>query len=227
MLMNQLNSTSLQIVRPGLRDKCRRLLSHGLPVPFRAGVLPVLVVVAAFAAANRAAAIPFAATTLSPSSQTVTAGTPFSVDVRFGGDGTYSAYGIDLVMTFDASVVQVASIATGAGSPFTTVAINTFNNTLGQLRYQATGGTLGVNQTTTAATIQFVGIGNGTSPLFISSVNEYIVGYGPYGVNGRAVSGNVTVTGAGAGVPETSSTLALLAGVMVAVAAARRRLGGA
>ncbi|HAO79415.1 MAG TPA: hypothetical protein DCQ92_10655 [Verrucomicrobia subdivision 3 bacterium] len=70
-------------------------------------MLAVLITLAALAVPNRAAAQPFAATTLNPSSQTVSVGTPCTVDLVFAiGTAQYgTTYGIDATIDFDPTKV--------------------------------------------------------------------------------------------------------------------------
>lgn len=158
-----------------------------------APVLLPLLALALLGFSNRAAANPFAATTLNPSSQTVNVGVPCSVDVVFAVPaGGYTAYGIQAWINFDPTKVQVVSVTTGNSSSFTTVFANQIDNTNGKLTYGATGGNVS-GATFTVATIVFTPIAAGTSPVSFGNVNEYIVGYGPFGVNGLAVGGSITV----------------------------------
>lgn len=146
----------------------------------------------ALALPNHAAANPFAATTLSPSTQTVNVGTNFSVDVVFAVPaGGYVANGIQVWINFDATKLQAVSISTGAASPFTNVIANQFDNSTGKLTYAATGGSVS-GATFTVAKIVFTPIAAGASALDFQNVNEYIGG-SPYGVNGLAVDGSVTI----------------------------------
>ena len=103
-----INSTS-QSRRIGLRS----ILS--------ARALPAVLLLAAFAVPNRAAANPFAATTLNPSSQTAAVGTPCSVDIVLAVPaGGYVAYGIDATVNFNpvpappgvAAVAQLSNVMT-------------------------------------------------------------------------------------------------------------------
>jgi HYR domain/Cohesin domain len=171
-----------------------------------------ILALAALAVPNRAAANPFAATTLSPSSQTVSVGTPCTVDLVFaiGTDQYGTTYGIDATIDFDPTKVQVVSVTTGSASPFTNLmpGKNSVDNTIGSLEYAATG-TPVANVTYTVATIVFMPIAAGTSALHLHSVNQYFTGYGPYGVDGQAVSGSITVTGP----PLPTQTLTILGGV--------------
>jgi len=186
---------SVSLSRLGLRQIfCARAL------------LPVLAL-AALAASPAARANPFAATSLSPSNQTVNVGEPCSVNIVFAV-GTTSAYGIAAWLNYDATKLQVVSVTTSGSSPYTNVTTNTFDNTLGKLQYQATGGSVG--GTFTVATIVFMPIASGSASLTFSNVNEYLTGYGPYGVNGLAVGGSITVN---APPPAPTQTLTILGGV--------------
>ncbi len=158
---------------------------------------------AAFAAPNQALA-QFGSTKLTPPSQTVNVGTPFTVNVVFTEPaGGYVVNGIQAWVKFDPTKLQVASVATGGSSPYTSVFANQFDNTLGTLIYGATGGS--PSGTFTVATITFTPIGAGTSALFFQNVNEFIVGYGPFGVNGLATGASVTVNN-----PAPTQTLTIL-----------------
>lgn len=167
------------------------------------------------------AANPFAATTLSPSSQSCAVGTPCSVDLIFAVPaGGYVAYGIDAIVSFDATKLQVTSV-TGRGVHFPTVVKNIVNNTAGFFEYSATGANVS-GATFAVATIVFNPIATGTSILRFNSVNEDIVGYGPFGVNGLAVDGSITVTGpthASTTTTETTSLTPALLGQPVTLTA--------
>jgi hypothetical protein len=91
------------------------------------------------------------------------------------------------------AVLQATSV-TGGGAPFSNVTISTIDNISDLIEYKADGATVN-GFTITAATIVFEAIATGTSNLHLYGVNEYIVGYGPYGVDGLAVGGSIEVTG--------------------------------
>jgi hypothetical protein len=164
----------------------------------------------ALALPNWAAAGPFAATSLSPSTQTVTAGSSFTVDVKFAiGTTEYgTTYGIDARIDFDPSKLQVVSVTTGSGSPFINLlpGYNSVDNTSGILRYGATGPAAS-NVTYTVARIVFMPIAAGTSSLHLHEVNQYFTGYGRFGVDGSATSGSVTIVA-----PASTQTLTILGG---------------
>jgi hypothetical protein len=205
--------------------------SHTLLVRLvsQARALSAVVAVTALAAMfspNSAVAGPFAVTTLNPNSQTAAVGTPFSVDVVFAvGSAQYGqTYGIEAWLAFDPNILQVASISNGSSSPFTTVGTNTFNNALGILDFQASGGLVS-NRSFTAFTINFNPIAEGTSAINFQNVNQYFNGYGPFGVNGGSVNGSVTVqAGSASSVPDAASTLAMLGAGLVALGAIRRKM---
>ena len=141
----------------------------------------------------------FAATKLSPNSQSCTVGVPCSVNIVFD-IGSTPAYGISAKVSFDRTRLQVVSVS-GTSSPFPIVSQNTFDNTSGTIEFMS--GTIalpgpvqssGVGGTFTVATVVFNPIAAGTSPIKFLSVNEYMINYGPYGVNGLAVDGSITVT---------------------------------
>jgi hypothetical protein len=174
---------------------------------------------------NRVAAGPFATTTLSPNSQTNNVGTPSSIDVIFSvGSALYGqTYGLEAWLAFDQSILQVTSLTNGPSSPFTSVATSTFNNTLGTLQFKATG-SLVSNTSFTAFTINFTPVLAGTSPITFQNVNQYFNGFGPFGVNGGTTGGSVTVVGSStASVPDASSSLMMLSGGLLALAALHRR----
>lgn len=169
--------------------------------------VPALLALAAFALPARAAANPFAATSLSPSTQAATVGTPFSVDIVFAVPaGGYVAYGAQAWLKFDPTKLQVVSVATGGSSPFTNVFATQVDNTGGTLTYGATGGSVS-NATFTIAKVVFMPTAAGTSALQFLNVNEYIINYGPYGVNGSSANGSVTITA-----PAPTQTLTILGG---------------
>jgi|GEM_PF-3071019 len=85
---------------------------------------------------------------------------------------------------------------------------NSVDNTIGSLEYAATG-TPVANVTYTVARIVFMPIAAGTSALHLHGVNQYFTGYGPFGVDGQAVSGSITVTGP----PLSTQTLTILGAV--------------
>jgi hypothetical protein len=136
----------------------------------------------------------FAATSLSPSSQSGVVGSSFSVDIVFHDDpGSHAADGIRALVSFNPSILQVTSV-TGGGLPFGNVTTNTVNNITGLIEYEAHGAAVN-GFTITAATIVFNAIAPGTSVLHLSGVREFIVGFGAFGVDGLAVGGSITVTG--------------------------------
>jgi len=173
------------------------------------GLLTVSVL-AALAVPNRAVAGPFAATSLSPSTQTVNVGTPFTVNVVYAiGSNQYGlTHGLDLRIAFDPTKLQVVSVATGSGSPFTTPVAgkNVIDNATGFLRYGATGPNV-ANVTYTAAQIVFMPIAAGSSSLRLHEVRQYFSGYGPFGIDGSAVGGSVTINA-----PLPTQTLTILGG---------------
>ncbi len=165
----------------------------GLRAFLSAQAVPAVLLFAALAFPSHAVANPFAATTLSPSSQTAVVGTPCSVDIVLAVPaGGYVAYGIDATVNFDPSLLQVASVTPGGSSPFTNVGTNTVDNTNGSVRFAATGSNVS-NATFAVATIVFQPVAAGTSALHLHAVNEDIAGYGPYGVDGSAVGGSITI----------------------------------
>jgi VPDSG-CTERM motif/Cohesin domain len=199
----------------------------------RAHALPAVLILASLAVANRSAAGQFAVPTLTPNSQTVNVGTPFSVDIGYN-IGSIAAYGVDMTLTFDPTLLQISAVTPDASSPFSSVTNNTFNNTLGILHYTAfipgtqfnygNPGSIGGGHS--VATIDFLGIADGTSILNFASVNEYLFNYGQYGANGTAGNGSVTVEGSGpppVAAPDGASTLGLLGSGLLALAALRRR----
>ncbi len=161
--------------------------------------LPAFLAVAALAIPNRAVANPFAATTFSPASQSVDQGNTFSVNVVMTvPSGGYTANGIDALGRFDPSMLQVVSVSAAAGSPWTTAIsghTTGFDNTNGTFEFAGQGGNVS-GSAVTVATVTFKAVGAGSSALTFANVNEYIVGYGPYGVNGSAGAGSVTVNAA-------------------------------
>jgi hypothetical protein len=174
---------------------------------------------------SRVAAGPFAVTTISPNSQTVNVGSPSSIDVIFAvGSAQFGAtYGLDAQLRFDPTILQISSLTNGLSSPFTNVSTNTFDNALGTLRFTATGGFVS-NTTINAFTINFTPIMAGTSAVTFQNVNQYFNGYGPFGVNGSATGGSVTVAGnSTASVPDASSSLMMISGGLLVLAALRRR----
>lgn len=192
---------------PTSRPLHRRLLNQ-------ACVALAVFALSALAFTHRAAAQTypnaFGATTLVPSSstpavpfhplnQTATVGVPFSVDIAFAVAGAqpYGAgFGINAALSFDPTKLQVVSVAAAPASPWTTPIPGiptTFDNVLGTLRYAGTGSAQG-NRAFSVARIVFNPIAAGTSPIRFANVNEYLVGVGPWGVNGLAVNGTVTIT---------------------------------
>ncbi len=154
----------------------------------------------------------FGATTLVPSSatpavpflplnQSASVGTPFSVNIAFAVSGSqpYGAgFGIDAQIGFDPAKLQVVSVSAAPSSPWTTPisgAPTGFDNVAGTARYAGTGPARS-GSAFAVATVVFNPIAAGTSVIRFNNVNEYLVGYGPYGVNGLAVNGSVTVAAA-------------------------------
>ncbi len=161
---------------------------------------------AAVAAPNLASG-QFASTKFTPNSQTANVGTNFSVDVVLTDPaGSYALSGVDVWINFDAAKLQAVAVNTGGSSPFTNVGVNQIDNTNGKLRYKATGGTIN-GASFTVAQIVFTPIAGGTSVLDFANVNTDIVGYGPFGVNGLAVDGSVTIVA-----PAPTQTLTILGG---------------
>lgn len=160
-------------------------------VAWFARLLPAVLALAALAAPARVLAGQFATTTISPASQNATVGTPFSVSIVMAV-GSTPAYGVQAWVAFDKTKLQVVSVTTGASSPFTSVFANAYDNANGTLTYGATGGNSG--GTITVATIVFNPIAAGTASIGYQNVNEYLAGYGPYGVNGLASGGSVSIT---------------------------------
>lgn len=195
----------------------------GLGLALKALALPALLLAVSLTS-NRAVAGPFAATYFTPGSQTVNAGSQANVDLIFAVGTSYNAYGLEAWINFDPTILQVASITNGAGSPYSTVNVNTFDNTLGTIHFKATGGSV-INYTLTAASIVFDTIGAGTSALDIRDVSQFISGYGPFGVNGAAVDGSITVVGSiPNNVPDSAQTLILLGSGLLSLGMLRRRL---
>lgn len=174
-----------------------------LPFASAAGLLAAVFALAALALPNRAAA-QFQTTSLTPATQTVSAGAPFSVSI-VAAIGSVQAYGIDAWVKFDPTKLQVVSVTTGATSPWTSVSTNTYDNAAGTITYRAGGANAGGS--VTAATIVFTPIAAGTTAITFSNVNEYMVNYGPYGVNGLAHGASVTVNA-----PLPTQTLTILGG---------------
>ena len=196
---------------------------------FGSPTLPAILLLASLAVATSASAGPFAATTLSPNSQTVSVGTPSSIDVIFSvGTAQFGqTYGMQAWLTFNPNILQITSLTNGLTSPFSNVGTSVFNNTLGTLSFQATGSSVS-NVSFTAFTINFNPILAGTSAMTFGNVNQYFVGYGPFGVNGAAVNGSVTVTGsASPSVPDASSSLVMISGALLGLFALRRKFAQA
>ena len=128
-------------------------------------------------------------------------GTPCSVDIVFHDDpGSYAAYGIHAWLNFDPTILQVSSVSLG-GAPFGTEVTNTYDNTAGTIEFRSEGGSVN-GFSLTVATIVFDPISAAVAAVNFSNVNELITGYGPFGVNGLAVGGTITVTGGGAGMSD-------------------------
>ncbi len=152
-------------------------------------------VLSALAVPHRAAAGQFASTRISPSTQAVAVGAPVSVDIVLAvpADASWGlTNGVQAWVNFDATKLQVASITPGAASPFTSVSVNQFDNTAGNLSFKALGSSVS-NRTITVATIVFTPIAAGTANVWFANVNQYI-NNSPYGVNGGATGGSITVT---------------------------------
>ena len=162
----------------------------GLSLLAKTWALPAILALAALASPTTSLAGVFQTTTISPATQTVEAGTPFSVNV-VAAVGSTTAYGIQAWVNFDPTKLQVVSVSTGASSPWTNVFASSYDNTAGKLTYGATGGATG--GTFTAATIVFNPIAAGATTISFQNVNEYMSGYGPYGVNGLASGAAVTI----------------------------------
>ncbi len=185
----------------------RASLVHALPALLALATLAVTNISSAQTSPNA-----FGATTLIPVSTapsvpfyplnlTADVGTSFSVNLVFAVSGSqpYGAgFGIDARIKFDPTKLQVVSVAAPSSSPWTTPIPGVpsgFDNVNGTVRYAATGGTKS-NSAFVVATIVFNPIAAGTSALSFLNVNEYLFGYGPFGVNGLAVNGSVTVNAA-------------------------------
>lgn len=213
-----------------------------------------LTLVAAFGLTNRAAADTVSPNTfgamslLDPSAtptvpltsydQTVAAGTSFSVDLIYALSGYQPygyGYGVNAVIDFDPTILQVVSVTTDPSSPWQSaitptpghdiVPVTGFDNTAGDLDFAAQGAAQ-ANTVFAVATITFDAIGDGTTGLDFTSVQEYLTGYGPFGTGGNLANGSVTVEGSAA-VPDTASTLALLSSAFLGLAALRRRFARA
>ena len=149
----------------------------------------------------------FASTKFNPASQTANVGTNFNVDVVLTDPaGGYALNGVEVWINFDAAKLQAVSMTTGGSSPFTNVTVNQIDNTNGKLRYKATGGAIN-GASFAVAKIVFTPIAAGTSVLDFANVNTDIVGFGPFGVNGLAVDGSVTIVA-----PTPTQTLTILGG---------------
>lgn len=169
-------------------------------------VLAALVALAGFAMPTQAFG-QFAVTKISPATQTVSVGTNFDASIVISEPGGgYVISGIEAWVSFDASKLQAVALTTGGSSPFTNVSISQIDNANGTIRYKATGGNIS-GLSFTAATISFTAIAGGTSAIDIANINTDIVGYGPFGVNGLAVDGSVTIEA-----PLPTQTLTILGG---------------
>ncbi|MBX3000920.1 MAG: right-handed parallel beta-helix repeat-containing protein [Caldilineaceae bacterium] len=105
---------------------------------------------------------------ISPSTSTVAAGETFQVVVEAGSD---ALFGVDVSLNFSTTVFSVTNIALGSGLTPGTIAVNTYNNSLGTLRFAYSQ--LGANITNTTgisltlATVTFLAhsAGNGEIAL--------------------------------------------------------------
>jgi len=137
----------------------------------------------------------FATTTISPATQSVEAGSSFSVDIKWSvAYNSDPSVGMQAWLNFDPSVLQVVSVAS-AGAPFSNEAINTYDNTAGTINYKATGSPVNSGNYT-IATVVFQAISAGTSQIAFNNVIQQFQNYGPYGVNGQASGASVEVTAA-------------------------------
>jgi len=169
------------------------------------------------AGANLAQAGQFAVTAINPATQTVAVGDSFSVNLTFQ-PGTYPTSGVTTPISFNSSLLQFTS----ASSTYAGAIFNTSLSASGLLDFSLNG--VGFSNQT-IATINFLAIGPGTSVIDINP-QQYLNGYGWFGINGLAVDGSVTVTGTAPAVPDATSTLALLGGALLGFAAFRRRPQG-
>jgi hypothetical protein len=177
--------------------------------------MPVLLLGLGLASANVAHAGSFAATTVSPASQAVEVGDSFSVNLVFT-PGTSPTNGISTPLTFNSSVLQFTSASSTYGSAL----FNTTNAAAGSVGFSLNYSSL---PSTTVATFNFLAIAAGSSVLDINP-QQYLIGYGWYGINGLAVDGSVTVAPSSAPVPDAASTVALLGVALLGFAVLRRRV---
>ena len=131
-------------------------------------------------------------TYLNPTPQSCVVGTPCTLDLlihepAFGTQTGVTA--IDGQVTFDPTILQVTSVT----GQFWGVDALTLNNTLGSIKYTASGSTVS-NNTVVVATITFNPIAAGTSALSFQGTNIFYIGFGYYGSNGLAVNGSVIVS---------------------------------
>ncbi len=176
--------------------------------------MPVLLLALGLAGANVAHAGPFAATAVSPSAQTVEVGDTFSVNLVFT-PGSYATNGVSTPLTFNSSILQFTS----ASSTYGSAVFNTANAGAGSVGFSLTNTGF---PSTTVATFNFLAIATGVSVLDINP-QQWLIGYGWYGINGLAVDGSVTVTPSSTPAPDAASTVALLGVALLGFAVMRRR----
>lgn len=174
-------------------------------------VMPTLLLVLGLAGATVAQAGQFAITAINPSVQSVSVGDFFSVDLTFQ-PGTLPTNAVRTPIAFNSSIIQFVS----ASSTYGGAIFNTTNSATGLLNFELSGGT------GTVATFDFMALSPGTSSIDINP-EQFIIGFGWFGINGLAVDGVVHVTGSAPAVPDAAPTLVLLGGALIGLSALRRR----
>jgi hypothetical protein len=153
-----------------------------------------------------------------PSPTTVTPGDTFTVDVNISGAADLYAFQLDLA--FDPTLLEATSVSEGSfldgGVPGITFFVpGTIDNTGGTVSFNADsliGPPPGVTGDGTLLVFDFTALNPGTSALSIE--NELLVDSGGNLITDTKSGGSVTVEGGTQAVPEPSSLLLLLVGVV-------------
>ena len=190
--------------------KKKYLPFFGLGVLF-AGLIAGLVLVRTIQLFRQKAATPVPNFTISPVSQNVAPGGNFTATVRMD-TGTYQVAGLDLLMDFDPSAMQITSVQKGAGiANLDQIIVNQIDNTVGRIEFSVF--TLDFNNTVTSSDAEVLVV-NGTVNSAVTSgsfnitfasgtkmgdvnLNNVLAGTAPGTVN---VALSVTPTPGGGGV---------------------------